>query len=117
MAHTMIHQDGFVEGDPKIEDRKIIRTISIHPGVTTPKHVQYTTHESLRVLDGTGVIRLGDSEIKVSKGSKVEIPAGTVHSISNHRQDDPLELSEIPILTIQQTKEFKGARSDFELVE
>jgi mannose-6-phosphate isomerase-like protein (cupin superfamily) len=117
MALTMIPQAGFVEGDPKIQNGKIIREISIDPGVITPKHVHYTTHETLVILNGTGVIHLGNSGIRVSKGSKVEIPAGTVHSISNHRQDDPLELSNIPVLTIRQTKELNGSRSDFELVE
>ncbi len=117
MALTMIPQAGFVEGNPEIKDRKIIREISINPGVTSPKHVHQTTHESLVVLDGTGIIHLGDSGIEVFKGSKVEIPAGVVHSISNHRQEDPLELSEIPVLIVRQTKEFYGSRNDFELVE
>jgi mannose-6-phosphate isomerase-like protein (cupin superfamily) len=53
-------------------------TISIQDG-NAPKHLHPNTNEIQYILEGTGTIWLGDTEVKVKPGDLVVIPKGTPH--------------------------------------
>ncbi|MBV9565704.1 MAG: cupin domain-containing protein [Bradyrhizobium sp.] len=53
-------------------------TLAIQDG-NTPKHLHANANEIQYVLDGTGTIWLGDTEVPVKPGDLVIIPKGTPH--------------------------------------
>jgi mannose-6-phosphate isomerase-like protein (cupin superfamily) len=62
-------------------------------------HAEHT--EAVTVLNGKGIMQLGDSFFKIRKGSVIIIPKGTVHSVE--------VTSRKPLLVLSvQAPEFKG---------
>ena len=53
-------------------------TVSIQDG-NVPKHMHPNTNEMQFILEGTGTIWLGDTEVKVKPGDLVVNPKGTAH--------------------------------------
>lgn len=69
-------------------------------------HYHVTHTENLYVLEGTGVMQLGDREIEIGPGSFVTIPKGTVHSV--------VVTSEQPLKVLSvQAPEFMGQDRHF----
>ncbi len=56
-------------------------TAEIDPGARSPLHVHRITEETYFVLDGTGVMILGDEEIVIGPGDTVMIPPELPHAI------------------------------------
>ena len=53
-------------------------TVSVQNGMV-PKHMHPNTNEMQYILDGTGTIWLGDTQVTVKPGDLVVIPKGTAH--------------------------------------
>src|SRR5215470_14887541 len=53
-------------------------TVSVQDG-NTPKHLHTNANEMQYILDGTGTLWLGDTEVRVKPGDLVIIPKGTPH--------------------------------------
>jgi len=53
------------------------------PGRTTAAHHHVDTEEIYYVLEGRGLMRVGDESREVGVGDAVAIPPGAVHQISN----------------------------------
>jgi uncharacterized cupin superfamily protein len=59
------------------------------PGACSfPFHYHCTNEEAIYVLEGSGTLRLGDSEIVLRKGHYVSLPCGNAHA---HRLDNSSE--------------------------
>jgi uncharacterized cupin superfamily protein len=70
-----------------------LKHVAIAPGAEShPPHVHSAEEELFVVLGGTGVVRLGDDEHPVARGSVVARPAGTGVAHSFAAGDDGLEL-------------------------
>jgi uncharacterized cupin superfamily protein len=69
-----------------------VGVMELPPGCDTrPAHYHSLEEEHLYVLDGRGVLHLGDSEFEIEAGSYVCFPAGqrALHCLEN-RSDRPL---------------------------
>jgi len=54
----------------------------VAPGATTEPHRHIKTEEIYYILEGTGIMYLGDRSQKVGPGDAVAIPPGTEHKIT-----------------------------------
>lgn len=55
----------------------------IDAGATSPRHFHRYTEEQYLVVDGRGVMHLGEDAIAIGPGDCVSIPLGIVHAITN----------------------------------
>ncbi|MDT8412009.1 MAG: cupin domain-containing protein [Vicingaceae bacterium] len=53
--------------------------IWIKQSVTSHKHIEHT--ESITVIDGTGIMTIGEQQFEIKKGDFFIIPKGTFHSL------------------------------------
>lgn len=56
----------------------------VAPGGTTAAHYHPRTEEIYYILEGRGLMRLGDEPREVVPGDAIAIPPGLVHQITNH---------------------------------
>jgi len=52
---------------------------TVAPGQRTRRHLHHSSDEVYYVLEGSGVVTVGEEEHRVSPGQAVFIPAGTEH--------------------------------------
>ena len=55
----------------------------VPPGATTIAHRHVKTEEIYYILEGEGLMRLGDESCRVGLGDAIAIPPGTLHQIVN----------------------------------
>lgn len=56
---------------------------TIPPGSATLLHRHHTSEEVYYLLQGSGMMRLGEQEFEVAQGDSVCIPPGVAHNIRN----------------------------------
>jgi len=59
----------------------------IPPGGATTPHFHPRTEEIYYILEGRGIMRMGDETREVGPGDAIAIPPGIVHQISNPAPD------------------------------
>lgn len=64
--------------------------IFIKKEVKTHKHVSHAEH--VVVLEGVGMITLGDQKFKIKKGDVIFIPKGTYHSVTSISKKSALKV-------------------------
>jgi mannose-6-phosphate isomerase-like protein (cupin superfamily) len=64
---------------------------SIDPGKSTRLHRHLETEELYHVMEGEGVMTLGQERFSVAPGDSILIPPGTPHAIYN-KGDRPLRI-------------------------
>ena len=67
--------------------------IFIRNEVKTHKHVSHAEH--VMVLEGMGMMTLGDSKFKIKKGDIIFIPKGTYHSVLSISKKSALKVLSI----------------------
>lgn len=67
--------------------------IWIKHGVKAHYHADHT--ENVVVISGEGMMTLGDNIFMIKKGDYVNIPKGTVHSVTQVLSDEPLKVLSI----------------------
>jgi mannose-6-phosphate isomerase-like protein (cupin superfamily) len=55
----------------------------LHPGRTTTAHYHLQTEEIYYILEGRGVMRIGNESRDVGPGDAIAIPPGSEHQITN----------------------------------
>lgn len=63
----------------------------VHPGKTTTRHCHHQSEELYFILQGEGLMTLGDEQFVVKPQDTVCIPPGTAHCIRN-TGDKPLHI-------------------------
>ena len=58
----------------------------VPPGATTAGHYHPKTEEIYYILEGTGLMEIGDEKRAVRPGDAIAIPPGAVHRITNSGQ-------------------------------
>lgn len=71
--------------------RQSLAEATVPEGVATTLHRHHRTEELYHILDGVGLMTLGEERFAVSRGDTVCIPPGTPHRIEN-RGRAPLHL-------------------------
>ena len=59
-----------------------MRVIELAPGGFTPHHAHEWPHINY-MIEGSGVLRIGDRENPVTAGSYAYVPAGQIHQFRN----------------------------------
>lgn len=65
------------------------------PGTSVPEHVHEVSAELLYVLEGHGVMTMGDKTVPVRAGMAIWIPAGVKHSFRLDTQVEPLRAIQV----------------------
>jgi len=73
--------------------------VQVNVGGTIEKHVHDDEIETAYVVEGRGVLRIGDEEVAVETGMGVSVPQGIPHGLRN-TGDIPLELFAVHTLVI-----------------
>jgi quercetin dioxygenase-like cupin family protein len=73
-----------------------IRRFTLAAGGQVPKHTNEIEHAQY-VLTGGYTVGVGDSELKVSTGDSVHIPAGAVHWYRNHSDEPGAFICAVPV--------------------
>lgn len=60
----------------------VMRVIELAPGGFTPHHAHEWPHINY-MIEGSGVLRIGDQENAVTAGSYAYVPAGQIHQFRN----------------------------------
>jgi len=55
----------------------------VEPGQETAAHVHHASQEVYYILEGIGIMRLGEEKLSVVEGDAVLIEPGTLHNIRN----------------------------------
>lgn len=63
--------------------RQSLAEARVAPGARTQRHRHRVTEEIYHILDGQGLMELGDQRIAVAPGDSIVIPPGTPHCIEN----------------------------------
>ena len=73
--------------------RGSLAEITIQSGMTIVPHRHRTTDEMYYVLEGAGLMQVGDEQARVVPGDAIVIPAQTRHQIWNEGQRDLIFLA------------------------
>lgn len=74
-----------------------MRRFIIKPNGHTPLHSHPWEHENY-VLEGKGIVRIGDKEFELTKDMVVFVPPDTLHQYKNTGEDDFILLCMIPLV-------------------
>ena len=65
-------------------EKQSLAEAMLPPGAATQEHYHPKTEEIYYVLEGTGLMRIGDEEQDVKPGDAIAIPPGQRHTILNN---------------------------------
>lgn len=60
--------------------------VTVDPGKTSEVHRHNHAETVLLILDGSGLVRVGDDVLPVSKGTRVRIGKGVFHGVQTERE-------------------------------
>ncbi len=72
-----------------------LRRFTLEPGADVPEHTNEIEHEQY-VLEGEYVVGIEDTEVTVSTGDVVHIPAGTIHWYRNPNEEAGAFICAVP---------------------
>jgi len=78
---------GFFENLDERDEHKLKR-ITVYSGKRLSLQRHRRRSEHWYMVQGTGIVRLGDEDIAVGPGTSVDIPAGVLHRIENTGSQD-----------------------------
>ena len=61
---------------------------TVYPAAETRLHRYGKTEEIYHIVQGSGVVRVGDENHEAGEGDTILIPAGAPHNIRNHGSND-----------------------------
>lgn len=70
-------------------DRMAMSLVTVRPGAAVPEHAHEDEEQVYYVLNGQGVVTLGEKRHAVGPGSAVYIPLGKRHGVTNASASDP----------------------------
>ena len=81
-----------------------IALVQVKPGQTIPPHTHENEDQAYIVLEGRGILRLGEKEQELSEQMIVHIPPNTEHSVSNRIAFTSLNISMWPVGLIKKLR-------------
>jgi mannose-6-phosphate isomerase-like protein (cupin superfamily) len=78
---------GAAGDESEIPNHSLARIV-LPPGKSSSLHYHKISQETYYILQGVGLLKVGDETERVSAGQACYIPAGQVHQISNQTEHD-----------------------------
>lgn len=79
------------------DEKKKVKEITVIPGGQLSLQYHHRREEVWTIVEGTGIVTLGDEEITCKYGDVIRIAKEEVHSIRNENEDSNLKFIEVQL--------------------